>query len=195
MARTESTMLAVGTMAPDFALPDVAHGRIVSRDEVRGGKPMLVMFISRHCPYVIHVAAEIARIGHDYGGQVGIVAIAANDVEGYPEDAPVSMQAMAREYGFAFPILYDAAQDVAKAYAAACTPDFFLFDAEGRLAYRGQLDDARPRNDRPVTGRDLRAALDAVLGGQSPSAEQFPSLGCNIKWRRGNEPGYFAAPR
>ena len=195
MARTESTMLALGTMAPDFALPDVAHARVMSRDEIQDGKPLLVMFISRHCPYVIHVAKEIARIGQDYAGRVSMVAVAANDVEGYPEDAPTSMQAMAREFGFVFPILYDESQEVAKAYAAACTPDFFLFDAEGKLAYRGQLDDARPRNDRPVTGKDLRAALDAVLSGQAPTTEQFPSLGCNIKWRKGNEPAYYPAPQ
>ena len=195
MARTESTMLALGTLAPDFALPDVAHGRVITRDGIRDGKPLLAMFISRHCPYVIHVAKEIARIGHDYAGRVAIVAIAANDIEGYPEDAPANMQAMAREYGFTFPVLYDESQEVAKAYAAACTPDFFVFDDAGRLAYRGQLDDARPRNDRPVTGRDLRAALDAVLARQSPSADQFPSLGCNIKWRAGNEPTYFHSPK
>ncbi|MCC6930792.1 MAG: thioredoxin family protein [Gemmatimonadaceae bacterium] len=200
MARTESTMLALGTLAPDFALPDVAHGRVVTRDDVRGdvrdGKPLLVMFISRHCPYVIHVAQEIARVGHDYAGRVAMVAIAANDIAGYPDDAPSSMQAMARDYGFTFPVLYDESQEIAKAYAAACTPDFFLFDQSARLAYRGQLDDARPRNDRPITGRDLRAALDAVLAHQSPSPEQFPSLGCNIKWRPGHEPAYFStSPR
>ncbi|HEX4934404.1 MAG TPA: thioredoxin family protein [Gemmatimonadaceae bacterium] len=191
MARTESTMLALGTPAPDFALPDVAHARVMTRDAIRQGKPLLVMFISRHCPYVLHVAKELARLGHDYAGRVAIVGIAANDVVGYPEDAPASMQAMAREFGFDFPVLYDESQEVAKAYAAACTPDFFLFDAIGRLAYRGQLDDSRPRNERPVTGKDLRAALDAVLAGKAPAEEQLPSLGCNIKWRKGNEPGYF----
>ncbi len=193
MARTESTMLALGTLAPDFALPDVAHGRVMTRDGIRGDKPLLVMFISRHCPYVIHVAKEIARVAHEYADRVAVVGIAANDIANYPDDAPANMQAMAREFGFDFPVLYDESQEVAKAYAAACTPDFFLFDESGRLAYRGQLDDSRPRNDRPVTGRDLRAALDAVLAHQSPNPEQYPSLGCNIKWRSGNEPGYYPA--
>lgn len=194
MARTESTMLALGTSAPDFALPDVAHERLMTLAQLRDGRPLLVMFISRHCPYVLHVAPEIARIGAEYGDRVAMVGIASNDIVGYPEDAPASMTAMAREYHFAFPILYDESQEVAKAYAAACTPDFFLFDGEGKLAYRGQLDDSRPRNDRPVTGRDLRAALDAVLAHAKPSEDQFPSLGCNIKWRKGNEPSYYPAP-
>lgn len=194
MARTESTMLALGTTAPDFALPDVAHGRTYTRDGVGQGRAMLVMFISRHCPYVQHVAAELARLDADYRDRVALVAIASNDVVNYPDDAPASMAAMAREFGYAFPILFDESQEVAKAYAAACTPDFFVFDTDGRLVYRGQLDDSRPKNDRPVTGRDLRAALDAVLAHEPPAADQFPSLGCNIKWRKGNEPTYFPTP-
>ena len=194
MARTESTMLALGTAAPDFTLPDVAHGRTITRDGLQKGRPMLVMFISRHCPYVQHVAAELARIDADYGERVAMVAIASNDIVNYPDDSPASMAAMAREFGYRFPILFDEAQEVAKSYAAACTPDFFVFGSDGRLAYRGQIDDSRPKNDRPVTGRDLRAALDAVLANAEPPAEQFPSLGCNIKWRRGNEPTYFPSP-
>lgn len=191
MARTESTMLALGTPAPDFTLPDVARERPVALATLRDGRPLLVMFISRHCPYVVHVAGEIARIGADYGSRVSIVAIGSNDTVAYPEDAPERLAAMAREQGFRFPVLFDEAQDVAKAYAAACTPDFFLFDRDGRLVYRGQLDDSRPKNGRPVTGRDLRAALDAVLSGEAPVPEQRPSMGCNIKWRSGNEPAYY----
>jgi thiol-disulfide isomerase/thioredoxin len=195
MARTESTMLALGTVAPDFTLPDVAYDRPVSRTSLLDGRPLLVMFLSRHCPYVQHVASELARIDRDYGARVSMVAISSNDTVGYPDDAPAMMMAMAREFGFRFPILNDDAQEVAKAYAAACTPDFFLFDVDGRLVYRGQLDDSRPKNARPVTGRDLRAALDAVLDGKAPPADQLPSMGCNIKWKAGNEPYYFARTR
>jgi peroxiredoxin len=184
-------MLALGTSAPDFTLPDVARERPVSLGALRDGRPLLVMFISRHCPYVVHVAGELARIGADYGERVSIVAIGSNDVVAYPDDAPDRLAAMAREQGFRFPVLYDATQEVAKAYAAACTPDFFLFDADGRLAYRGQLDDSRPKNGRPVTGRDLRRALDAVLAGAAVAGDQWPSMGCNIKWRPGNEPSYY----
>ena len=192
MSRTESTMLALGTPAPDFSLPDVAHNRLVTLAELRGARPLLVMFISRHCPFVMHVAGELARIDRDYGERVAMVGISSNDVEGYPDDAPDRMAAMARDFGYRFPVLGDGSQDVARAYAAACTPDFFLFDADRRLVYRGQLDASRPGNGIPVTGSDLRSALDAVLAGESVRAEQLPSMGCNIKWKPGNAPAHFA---
>ena len=192
MVRTASTMLELGTRAPDFTLPDVVSGEEVSLDDVEGRNALLVMFLCRHCPFVKHVQKEIARLGRDYADRgVGIVAIGANDARAYPEDAPDSLAEMARELGFTFPFCYDETQDVAKSYAAACTPDFFLFDADRRLVYRGQLDDSRPGNGRPVTGRDLRAALDAVLAGKPVGPDQQPSLGCNIKWKPGNEPAYF----
>jgi len=185
-------MLALGTPAPDFSLPDVAHNRLVTLAELRGARPLLVMFISRHCPFVMHVAGELARIDRDYGERVAMVGISSNDVEGYPDDAPDRMAAMARDFGYRFPVLGDGSQDVARAYAAACTPDFFLFDADRRLVYRGQLDASRPGNGIPVTGSDLRSALDAVLAGESVRAEQLPSMGCNIKWKPGNAPAHFA---
>ena len=185
-------MLALGTPAPDFSLPDVAHNRLVTLAELRGARPLLVMFISRHCPFVMHVAGELARIDRDYGERVAMVGISSNDVEGYPDDAPDRMAAMARDFGYRFPVLGDGSQDVAHAYAAACTPDFFLFDADRRLVYRGQLDASRPGNGIPVTGSDLRSALDAVLAGESVRAEQLPSMGCNIKWKPGNAPAHFA---
>lgn len=192
MVATPSTMAPLGSRAPDFRLPDTVSGRTISLDSFAGKKALLVMFLSRHCPYVQHVKEELARIGRDYAGRgVGIVAISANDVADYPEDAPEKLREMAVGTGFCFPFCYDETQETAKAYAAACTPDFFLYDHERRLVYRGQLDDSRPGNGRPVDGRDLRAALDAVLEGRPVPAEQKPSLGCNIKWRRGNEPDYF----
>jgi peroxiredoxin len=170
--------------APDFALPDVVSGRTVSLADF-GDKPaLLVMFVCRHCPFVKHVQHELARLGRDYAGRAGIVAISANDAQAYPDDAPARLAEMAREQGFAFPLLYDETQDVARAYGAACTPDYFLFDAARRLAYRGQLDDARPGNGAPVSGRDLRAALDAVLAGQPVTGAQRPSVGRSIKWKR-----------
>lgn len=184
MARTESTMLELGTAAAPFQLPDVRTGRLVSLDDAAGRTALLVMFVCRHCPYVKHVQDELARLGRDYAcSDAAIMAISANDAVAYPDDAPESLAEWARELDFAFPLLYDEGQDVAKAYAAACTPDFFLYDSDRRLVYRGQLDDSRPGSDRPVTGRDLRAALDAVLAGTRPSADQRPSLGCNIKWK------------
>lgn len=184
-------MLEIGTKAPDFSLPDVVTGRMVSAADA-GGKPLLVMFICRHCPYVKHVQQQLAAVGADYGHRgVAIVAISSNDAAEHPDDRPESLKAMAQELGFSFPLCYDESQDVAKAYAAACTPDFFLFDRDGRLVYRGQLDGSRPSNGTPVTGSDLRAALDDVLAGRAPSADQRPSMGCNIKWKRGNEPQYF----
>jgi len=189
MARTQSTMVELGTVAPPFELPDVVTGKAVGRDDVAAGmKGLLVMFICVHCPYVKHVEQELARVGTDYAGKVGIVAISSNDVAGHPEDSPVEMKKQAQRLGFGFPYLYDETQEVAREYDAACTPDLFLFDAEMRLVYRGQLDDSRPRrgdfgNDIPVTGKDLRAALDAVIAGHRPDANQRFAVGCNIKWK------------
>jgi len=188
---TASTMLALGTPAPPFSLPDPS-GRIVSLTDFTDARALLVMFLSNHCPYVKLVREELARLGADYERRgVAAVAIMSNDVREYPEDAPERMAEVAREVGFTFPYLHDDTQDVAKAYRAACTPDFFLFDARRRLVYRGELDDARPGNGVPVTGNDLRAALEAVLGGRPVPEPQLPSLGCNIKWRAGSEPEYF----
>jgi peroxiredoxin len=195
MARTLSTMLELGTPAPDFSLPDVVSGRTISLASFADEKALLVMFICRHCPYVKHVQGELARLGADYRGRgVGMVAISSNDAASYPDDAPERLREMAVELGFAFPLCFDETQEVAKAYSAACTPDFFLFDRRRRLVYRGQLDDSRPDSGKPVTGRDLRAAIDAVLADRSVGADQRPSLGCNIKWKPGNEPAYFGRP-
>lgn len=192
MVMTASTMLSLGTPAPAFQLPDAVSGQTISLDSFAGKQALLVIFLCQHCPFVKHVQAELARLGHDYSKRdVGIVAISANDVANYPADAPDKLKAMAVAEEFSFPVCYDASQDTAKAYTAACTPDFFLFDAEQKLVYRGQLDDSRPSNGKPVTGRDLRAALDAVLAGQPVSADQQPSIGCNIKWKPGNQPEYF----
>jgi peroxiredoxin len=192
MAVTPSTMLMeLGAPAPDFSLRDVVSGQTISLSTFTGTTALLVMFICRHCPYVQHVQRELARLGRDYASKsVGIVAISANDVANYPDDAPDQLTAMARELGFAFPFCYDETQEVAKAYTAACTPDFFLFEAQRRLVYRGQLDDSRPDSGTPLTGRDLRAAIDAVLAGQPVSPDQQPSVGCNIKWKQGNAPSY-----
>ena len=195
MVSVPSTMLALGTTAPDFTLPDT-DGRIVSRADFRDAPALLVMFICNHCPYVKHVQHELARIGRDYGPRgAALVAISSNDAAAYPADGPALMRDEKARAGYPFPYLYDETQEVAKAYRAACTPDFFLFDGGGLLAYRGQLDDSRPKNAEPVTGRDLRAALDAVLAGRPLSSEQRPSIGCNIKWRVGSEPVYFPARR
>lgn len=184
MAKTESTMVALGTPAPDFKLPDAVSGRTVSLQDFAPKKALLVMFICRHCPYVQHVQQELTRLGRDYAAKdVGLVAISANDAQGYPEDAPASLKAMATELKFSFPFCYDESQAVAKAYGAVCTPDFFLFDRKRLLVYRGQLDDSRPGSGKPVTGRDLRASLDAVLNGRPVDPTQYPSLGCNIKWK------------
>ena len=183
-----SVMTPLGTAAPDFALPDT-EGRTVSRDDFADAPALLVMFICNHCPFVKHVREELARLGEEYQRRgVAVVAINANDAERYPDDSPQAMRQEASEVGYTFPYLFDESQAVAHAYGAACTPDFFVFDAQRRLAYRGQLDDSRPGNDVPVTGEDLRAALDAVLNGHSPSPEQAPSIGCGIKWKPGNEP-------
>ncbi|MBD1903333.1 thioredoxin family protein [Trichocoleus sp. DQ-A3] len=192
MVRTASTMLALGTTAPDFQLPDVVSGQTVSLATFADKQALLVMFICKHCPFVKHIQGELVQLGKDYvGEEIGIVAISANDASNYPDDAPNSLKAMANELGFTFPLCYDETQETAKAYTAACTPDFFLFDANQSLVYRGQLDDSRPGNDRPVNGNDLRAAIDAVLAGQSIPSDQKPSIGCNIKWKPGNEPTYF----
>lgn len=177
-------MKELGTQAPDFELPDVVTGRTVSRKDVAGPKGMLAMFICRHCPFVKHVQDELAKIGRDYAGRgVGFVAISSNDVTSHPEDSPTKLAYQAQELNFNFPYLFDESQDVARAYDAQCTPDFFLYDRQGKLAYRGQLDDSRPGNDIPVTGKDLRAALDALIDGRLISSQQRPSIGCNIKWR------------
>lgn len=184
-------MLALGTEAPDFALPDVTTGRTVRRSDFDDRKAFLVMFICRHCPYVRHVRKGLGELGRDYRDlDVGIAAISANDPVVYPEDAPESLAEEAQEAGYTFPYLFDETQDVAKAYTAACTPDFFLFDADRKLAYRGQFDSSRPRNGLPVTGKDLRAAIDAALADRPVPSDQRPSVGCTIKWRPGNEPGY-----
>jgi peroxiredoxin len=190
MVATPSTMLPLGTPAPDFQLPDTS-GRVVSRDDFAAEPALLVMFICNHCPYVRHVADEIARVGRDYQDQgVAVVAVNSNDIIQQPGDDPVAMAQFAAERGFVFPYLYDETQSVAAAYRAACTPDFFLFDADRRLVYRGQLDGARPSNEVPIDGRDLRAAVDAVLAGRSIPEPQLPSMGCNIKWKPGAEPEY-----
>jgi len=177
-------MVALGSAAPDFALRDVVTGKTVSRADVAGPKGMLAMFICRHCPFVKHVQDEVAAIGRDYAESgVGIVAISANDESTHPEDSPENLAAMARELGFSFPYLFDESQDIAKAYDAQCTPDFFLYDGGRALVYRGQLDDSRPGSGIPVTGRDLRTALDALVAGRAIPPDQRPSIGCNIKWK------------
>lgn len=191
MARTESTMLELGTSAPPFALPEV-DGGTVSLDDYADAPALLVMFICNHCPFVKHVREELARIGRHYGQRgAAIVAISSNDVDAYPADAPERMGEEKRAAGYVFPYLFDETQAVARAYRAACTPDFFVFDEKRLLVYRGQLDDSRPSNDQPVTGSDLRRALDAVLEGRPVPEEQTPSLGCNIKWKPGNEPQWW----
>lgn len=183
MALTESTMMELGTTAPDFALPDVVSGRTIRRDDFRGQKGLLVMFICTHCPFVKHVEQGLAQLGADYTGKLGIVAISSNDAESYPDDSPEGLKAQAQRLGFRFPYLYDESQAVARAYEAACTPDIYLFDKDMKLVYRGQLDASRPSNSIPVTGNDLRAAIDAVLRGEKPSTDQKASVGCNIKWK------------
>jgi peroxiredoxin len=184
MSRTESTMLPLGTPAAPFALPEVTSGETITLDRFSGSQALLVMFICRHCPYVKHLQTHLAQLGRDYLAQpLDIVAISSNDAVAFPDDAPASLREMAAELGFTFPFCYDESQDVARAYAAVCTPDFYLFDSNRALAYRGQFDGSRPRNDTPVTGRDLRAAIDALLAGRPVDPHQTPSLGCNIKWR------------
>ena len=188
MALTPSSMLPLDTEAPPFALTDVVSGRVVSRDDF-SGRPLLMMFICNHCPFVIHVRDELARLGRDHAdGPLAVVGVCSNDPTTHPDDAPEAMKKEAETAGYVFPYLVDETQEVAKSYRAACTPDFFLFDPAHRLRYRGQLDGSRPSNEVPVDGADLRAAIAAVLAGESPAGEQKPSLGCNIKWAPGNEP-------
>lgn len=193
MVRTASTMiLSLGAKAPDFALPDT-EGRILRLSDFGDAPALLVIFMCNHCPYVKHIADQLARFAKEYQTKgVAIVGINSNDVANYPDDSPEKMREEVKLRGYTFPYLYDETQEVAKAYRAACTPDFFLFDKDHRLVYRGQFDDSRPSNGIPVTGKDLRAALDAVLEGRPVSPEQKPSLGCNIKWKPGNEPEYFS---
>lgn len=192
MALTQSTMLPIGTKAPDFSLLDVVTGKNISLETFKDNKELLIMFICRHCPYVQHVKYEIAKIGKDYKEKdIGIVAISANDPISYPEDAPESLREMAEELGFTFPFCFDETQAAAKAYTAACTPDFFLFDKERKLVYRGQLDDSRPGNNLPTDGHDLRTAIDNLLNDKTVNPIQKPSSGCSIKWKIGNEPSYF----
>lgn len=186
-----SVMLPLGTEAPAFQLRDVVTDKMVSLDSFAGKSALLVMFLCRHCPYVQHVQNEIAKIGRDYADTgLGIIGISSNDPVSYPDDAPERLKDMARRLGFRFPFCFDETQEAAKAYKAACTPDFYLFDGRRRLVYRGQLDDGRPGNNKPVTGRDLRAAVDAVLAGKPVDSNQKPSIGCSIKWKPGNAPPY-----
>ena len=188
---TVSTMLALGTKAPDFKLPDT-EGKMVSLMDFAGKKALLVVFMCNHCPFVKHVLDKMIEIIREYQPKgVAAVGINSNDVDSFPEDRPERMATVAKERGFTFPYLYDESQDVAKSYKAACTPDFFLFDAGRKLVYRGQMDDSRPGNGKPVTGADLKAAMDAVLTGKDVPRVQKPSMGCNIKWKPGNEPAYF----
>lgn len=185
MALTESTMLQLGNTAPDFALPDVVNGKTVRLADLRGRKALLVMFICTHCPYVKHVEKGLAVLGKDFADEpISIVAISSNDAENFPEDNPAGLKQQAQRLGFRFPYLYDESQDVARAYKAACTPDFFLFDSELKLVYRGEFDRSRPGNGVPVTGDELRAAIAEVLAGKAPTRDQRPSIGCNIKWKK-----------
>ena len=185
MAATETTKRALGFKASDFNLPDTVSGNQYTLDDLRGEKATVVMFICNHCPFVIHVNEQLVALANDYKERgIGFVAISSNDVVNYPADHPDLMKTHAIENKYPFPYLYDESQDVAKAYDAACTPDFSIFDAELTCVYRGQLDDSRPKSDVPVTGKDIRNALDAILDGQSVSSVQYPSLGCNIKWKQ-----------
>jgi peroxiredoxin len=194
MPETPSTMLDLGTTLPSFSLPDF-NGKTVTDADVKGSKALLVAFICKHCPFVKHIRPEFAKYAKEYEAKgLKVVAIASNSIEEFPEDGPEGMKQEAAEAGYNFPYLFDKDQKVAKAFKAACTPDFFLFDGQGRLAYRGQFDGSRPKNNVPVSGADLRAATDAVLAGKKPSESQRPSMGCNIKWYPGNEPAYFNVP-
>jgi peroxiredoxin len=184
MAKTESNMLPLGTPAPDFRLPDTVSGKTLTFDDIVGSRATLVMFICNHCPFVKHVLDELVRLSRDYRDQgIGMVAISSNDITGYPQDRPERMKELAESLGFGFPYLYDASQNIARAFDAACTPDFYLFDGDRNLVYRGQLDDSRPGNGITVDGRDLRAAIDAVLNDRPVNKHQKPSIGCNIKWK------------
>jgi peroxiredoxin len=186
-------MLPLGTEAPDFSLVNV-DGKTVSLNDFKGAPALLVVFMCNHCPFVKHLADPLAQFAHEYmPNGLAMVGISSNDVASHPADSPEQMVREAEERGYRFPYLYDETQDVAKAYRAACTPDFFLFDRDRRLVYRGQFDDSRPDSGKPITGKDLRASVDAVLAGKEPSGDQRPSIGCNIKWKPGNEPDYFAS--
>ena len=194
MSAVNSTMLELGTKAPKFSLPDTVTGKEITLKDYRGNRALVVMFISNHCPYVKNIKEGLVEYAKDYVPKgVAIVAICSNDVEKYPDDSPQKMKEEAAKYGYPFPYLYDETQEVAKAYRAACTPDIFLFDEKHELAYRGQFDDSRPGNNKPVTGKDLRDATDKVLAGEEVQEDQIPSIGCNIKWKKGNEPEYFGA--
>jgi peroxiredoxin len=191
MVRTASTMVGLGAMLPRFDLPDT-NGQIVSSDQLITPKGLLVAFLCPHCPFVRHIRREFARAAHEFRKNgVGVVAVNANDIAAVPEDGIAGLKEEIRDAGYAFPYLVDESQDVAKAFRAACTPDFFLFDADGRLVYRGQFDDSRPKSETPVTGKDLRAAVSALIAGQPVPPEQRASIGCNIKWKAGNAPDYF----
>ena len=186
-----SAMLPLGTQAPPFELRDVVSGQAYTLDSFSNRTALLVMFICRHCPYVVHVEQELAKLGRDYRDtDLGIIAISSNDPIEYPDDAPPKLKEMATRLGFTFPFCHDETQEVAKAYRAACTPDFYLFDQDRRLVYRGQLDESRPANNKPVTGRDLRAAIQAVLADKPVDTNQRPSIGCSIKWKPGHAPSY-----
>ncbi len=192
MARTPSTMQELGTPAPDFNLLEPLTGEHKTLADFKDAPALLVVFICNHCPYVIHIREALAEFARNYQSKgLAVVAINSNDADNYPADSPEKMVEEIKQAGYTFPYLYDEDQSVAKAYRAACTPDFFLYDAERKLVYRGQFDDSRPRNELPVTGKDLRAAVDALLAGKPVPADQTPSLGCNIKWKPGNEPDYF----
>lgn len=191
MARTTSRMLDLGTRLPDFSLVDAVTEEIFTPEDFADRRALLLMFICNHCPYVQHVLPGIDRVAEEYASRdVGILAINSNDVGAYPQDGPEHMRELARSRGWDFPFLFDETQEVARAFRAACTPEFYVFDGDRRLAYRGQMDDSRPGRDVPVTGEDLREALDAVLAGEAPPEEQTPSIGCNIKWKPGNAPDY-----
>ena len=191
MVRTASTMLELGTRAPDFTLSNI-DGQSLSLSDFRDRKGLVIIFMCNHCPYVKHVAPELTRLSNDYMAKgIGFVGINSNDSVAHPEDSPEMMKAEAAKQGYKFPYLHDATQSVAVAYNAACTPDIFVFDSALRLVYRGQLDDSRPKSDKPLTGKDLRSALDSLLAGKCVSNEQRPSVGCNIKWKEGSEPEYF----
>lgn len=192
MARTPTVQLELGYQAPEFSLPNVVSNSLTTYKDVSGEKATVVMFICNHCPFVVHVLDELMRIGNDYKNRgIGFVAVSANDVANYPDDSPEKMKELALRKEFPFPYLYDESQEVAKAYTAACTPDFSVFNSDDVCVYRGQLDDSRPGNNEPVNGKDLREVLDKLIEGKSISTEQRPSLGCNIKWKAGNEPSYY----
>jgi peroxiredoxin len=192
MVSVESQMLALGTEAPPFNLPNVLNDQKVSLSEATGTNGTLIFFISNHCPYVIHIRDHFKPMVDKYSSKgIAFVAINSNDIQSYPQDAPENMKSLAEEKGWQFPFLFDSTQEIAKSYSAACTPDFFLFDKDLKLYYRGQFDSSRPKSDKPITGEDLHGAIDSLLAEKAPPENQFPSIGCNIKWKPGNEPDYF----